>query len=969
MPNTLLQSVGFIRADGNYITGLVPVKDTLKKSNLNVDEQAVIQEAQSFNQIDYRIDYVFFRRFSDGRSSQIAAYVVDNSDGKLDKDALSKLHRQVWLQGKAPLLYIAGASQIDILACAREPDFWDNNKQQYQYNPAQTFQKDLLLTAGKISERMKKFSALRLADGTFWDDPDNKNLVNHDKAAHQSLIKAIVETDKAIEGENNPLLRRLFLLMVLIKYLEDRKVFKKGGWFGRFHKGAKRFQDVLKSGEPEKVYKLLSALARKFNGDVFDIAKFSNQQLSESSLREFASFAEAKTIDKQRYLWEQYSFEHLPVEIISHIYQRFIRGGHGAVYTPPFLADLLLDHVMPYKKMTGKERILDPACGSGIFLVGAFKRLINLWRSENNWENPSVDKLKDTLKKCIYGVDLDKNAIDLTAFSLSLAICDALRPNVIWNELQFDYLRDSSLFETDFFELLLGSQNGTYNILGKKFDIVVGNPPFESELSEAAKRVDKKAQGHNLARENCPDNQIAYLFLEQALTLLCPQSGRVCMIQPAGFLYNRNVDSFRTVFFRNCCVETIFDFASIRKLYEAVDPKTVAVFALNNRPASDHNINHWTFRRTVSVKEKICFELDHYDHHRIPQEQGENNPYIWRANLLGGGRLVDISKRFQNTRTFSAYIAKQKDWIYGEGFIAGERKKKKREKEIRKPAPFLTGKPFLPTKAFTNQGIDEDQIGIVTQQLFASPKRQEQFTSPLILIKELDTLPIAFWNKGFLSYRHEIVGVHAPVSDMPKLCELYKYLRRRHHFLRFMVTLYGSRAFIAKSTSILKQDIDILPYPEDEKDLSLSFWEKILCDEAINNMADYIRIGQNSDLLQKSANKNVLCQYSEMFIKMLGSIYGDLKASNPIFLNSLICQPFYFGDSPELEWIDKDAEPELTKLVYYEKHAHLRTVRVVRFYDRNVILIIKPDRLRYWIRSMAIRDADETLADLYNQGY
>jgi len=857
--NILLQSVDFIRADGKLTSGLVPVKGSIAKK-LTIDEQAVVVEAKSFKHFETKndipiIDFVFFRRFSDGRSSQVAAYVVDNSEGKLNKNTLSKLHHQVWLQGTAPLLYITGASKIDILACAREPEFWNKNKQKPEYKPAKTLQKDLLTTAGRISDEMKKFSALRLADGTFWDDPDNRKLANHDKAAHQSLIQAIVEADKNIDGENEPIQRRLLLLMILIKYLEDRKVFKNGIWFGRFHKGARRFLDVLKNGEPEKVNRLLKALARKFNGDVFDITKFSEGKLTKKSLKDFADLVESRTIKKQRYLWDQFSFEHLPVEIISYIYQRFIKGGHGAVYTPPFLAALLLDHTMPYNKIIGKERILDPACGSGVFLVGAFKRLINVWRSNNDWKNPSVDKLKETLNKCIYGVDLDKNAIDLTAFSLSLAICDALRPNVIWKELQFDYLRGSNLFETDFFELLLSSQNGIYNILGKKFDIVIGNPPFESELSEAAKRVDKNAQGLEPNRGNCPDNQAAYLFLEQALSVLNSTTGRVCLIQPAGILYNRKVNSFRTVLFRKCCVEIIFDFASIRKLYEAADPKTVAVFARNSSPASDHNINHWTFRRTVSVKEKICFE-------------------------------------------------------------------------------------------------------------------QEQFTSPLILIKELDTLPIAFWNKGFLSYRHEIVGIHAPKSDMSKLCELYEYLQRHHHFLRFMVTLYGARAFIAKSTSILKQDIDVLPYPEDEKDLSLSFWEQILCDEAINNMANYIRVGQNSDLLRKSADKKVLCQYSQMFVKMLGSIYDNLKAHEPIFLNDhLICQPFYFGDNPELAWLDKDAETKLEKLIYYDNHARLRTVRVFRFYDKNVLLIVKPDRLRYWIRSTAIRDADETLTDLYHQGY
>jgi hypothetical protein len=806
---------------------------------------------------------------------------------------------------------------------------------------------------------MKKFSALRLADGTFWDDPDNRNLVNHDKAAHRSLIQAIVETDEAIDGENNPLLRRLLLLMILIKYLEDRKVFPKR-WFGRYCAGARRFLDVLKGGEVNRVRSLLEFLAHnKFNGDVFDITKFSDQKLTKTSLKHFADLVETRTINKQKYLWDQYSFEHLPVEIISHIYQRFIKGGHGAIYTPPFLADLLLDHIMPYKKITGKERILDPACGSGIFLVGAFKRLINLWRSKNNWENPSVDRLKQTLNNRIYGADLDKNAIDLTAFSLSLAICDALRPNVIWNELQFDYLRDRNLFEKDFFEMFLETKNGISNILEKKFNIVIGNPPFESALTTAAKQIDDLVQKSTPLRGKCPDNQIAYLFLEQSLTILATKNSRCCLIQPSGFIYNSNTNKFRTNILKNSEIDTVFDFTSIRNLYEAADPKTIAIFARDNRPAIGHYINHWTFRRTVSVKEKICFELDHYDHHRIAQEQAENNPYVWRANLLGGGRLVDISIRFQSMQTILKYI-QQKNWDYGEGFIIGKNGD---------PASFLTGEKYLPTAEFTANKINETKFKEIKAERFVSPKKKERFEPPLILIKENQSLPMVFWNKHFLGYKHKIVGIHAPKSAATELSQMYESLVKNQVTYQFCCMLNGTQSLVGKSTAILKQDIDLLPYPEDENDLSLSFWEKVLCDETINNMADYIRIGQNSDLLKKSADKEALCQYSQMFVKMLGSVYSNIKASNPIFLNNLICQPFYFGESPELEWIDKDAEPELTKLIYYEKHAHLQTVRVVRFYDKNVMLIVKPDRLRYWIRSTAIRDADETLTKLYQDGY
>lgn len=961
MANTALQAVDLIRTDGKLSPGLVPVCN--HRGALDIGENAVIFDAQTFE----RIDYVFFRRFSDGRSSQVAAYVVDNSDERLDKTALAELHLQVWLQGTAPLLYVAWPSRVDVLTCARGPDFWNRQAQACRYNPAKTLQ-----IAAEISNEMRKFSALRLADGTFWEDPNNAKLANHDKAAHQLLIQAVVEADRDLDGKNNPALRRLLLLMVLVKYLEDRRVFPNDGWFGRFHKGARRFFEVLKGSEPNEVNQLLSFLARKFNGDVFDLSHFSEQKLTTTKLKTFADLVEAKTLKRQRYLWEQFSFEHLPVEIISHLYQRFVEDGHGAVYTPPFLAALLLDHAMPYGKLSGNERILDPACGSGVFLVGAFRRLINFWRSQHNWQRPTVQTLKEILKNSIYGIDLDTSAIDLSAFSLSLAICDALKPEVIWAELKFDYLRESSLFQKDFFQLLLDAKQGTSSILDEPFDVIIGNPPFESKLTPAARELNQAVQRQN-SRGPLPDKQVAYLFLEQALAALRPNSGRICLIQPSGFLYNRNVHTFRGNIFEKSQVDTVLDFTSIRNLYEA-DAKTVAVSAHSRKPSKENCIIHCTFRRTLSTKERICFEIDHYDRHRILQTVAEKDPFVWRVNLLGGGRLLDMSQRFRGMRTLDEYL-KGRNWDYGEGYIAGEKKteaQKRRTEDTRKPAPFLTGKPFLPTSAFTDSGIDESRIGTVTDTLFESPRREERFAPPLILMKELETLPIAFWDRGPLAYRHEIIGIHAPPPDESELRKLFTLLREHHDFLRFIVVLHGSRAFIAKSTAILKSDIDQLPFPEETSLLELSFWEKAIQSDALEYMPDFIRLGQNSELLYRKADDSDLAEYSRMFCQMLTSVYHNLRASDPVFLSvsGLICQPFYFGQRPELSWLDEgNAEDELRKLVYYENHQHLRTIRIFRLYSENVMLIVKPDRLRYWIRSTAIRDADETLIDLRQQGY
>jgi len=121
--------------------------------------------------------------------------------------------------------------------------------------------------------------------------------------------------------------------------------------------------------------------------------------------------------------------------------------------------------------------------------------------------------------------------------------------------------------------------------------------------------------------------------------------------------------------------------------------------------------------------------------------------------------------------------------------------------------------------------------------------------------------------------------------------------------------------------------------------------------------------------LKRTASEDDVREYSSLYVRMLGSLYRNLKAADAVRLNGLIAQPFYFGDKPEVSWLGKDCEDALHRLIYDESRASLRTVRVVRYYDGNVILIVKPDRLRYWIRSTAIRDADDTLIDLRDQGW
>jgi hypothetical protein len=937
MNGSVLGAVELDPASHDTLDGLVSVHRPPAK--LRIDENTLVRTAQEFE----AVDYIFFRRFDDGRSSQPAAFVIDNSTERFNESQLARTHHDLWLLGVVPLIYIAWPTRIDLLSCARGPDFWNRGERRYQ--PAIQLEVASQVDAALAKRR---FSARRLADGTFWEESANQPLANHEKAAHESLIRAVVETDRQLDGEANPVLRRLLLLTVLVKYLEDRGVFPGEGWFGRFRIGARSFLEVLQGEEPEEVLRLLGALEKKFNGDVFNLEADTN--LTKKSLRSFARLVEARNVGEQRYLWELYSFDHLPVEVISHLYQRFVQGS-TAVYTPPFLAALLLDVAMPYDKLTGSETILDPACGSGVFLVGAFRRLVSAWRARNLWRAPDVDTLKSILHEQIVGFEISRDAVDLTAFGLALAVCDSLQPNVIWRDLRFDRLRDHSLWEADFFEAC-EPEHRAASSANREFDLIVGNPPFESKFTEAAKRVNASRV---VQRGEIPDKQIAYLFLDQCLQRLST-NGRLCLIQPSSFLYNLQSHSFRSYVAQSGRLESILDFTSVRGLYEGADPKTVAVLVGGNKV---ERLTHLTFRRTFRTAQRFGFELDHYDRHQLFVEDIVKEPRAPRTNLLGGGRLSTVAARLRGMRTLGEYVT-NRGWLIGEGFIVGDHSRK---------GEHLIGQPFLPSAALGIDGINIDELSTVRETTFQWPRNPELFKSPLVLIREHESLPIAYWDNGPLTYRNEIVGIHAPVSDREALGRFFEDLARHINFLRFCALINSPRALVGKATAILKSDIESLPYPVDLSELDMAFWEQVLAEDTREFIAPYVRLGQQSQLLQIAAEAKTVQEYALLFCRLLGTLYENLQPGKAAFLDGLICQSFFFGDEPAIDWLSPDSEAHLKSLVYEQTLDTLRTVRVVRYYQDNVILIIKPDRLRYWIRSTAIRDADDTLIELRQQGY
>ncbi len=149
----------------------------------------------------------------------------------------------------------------------------------------------------------------------------------------------------------------------------------------------------------------LSELACEFNGNIFDnFLPEEKQQIEQTELSLVADFLRAKLDipQKQYFLWEQYSFNHLPVELISSIYENFLPKEKGVVYTPPFLVNSLIDEVMPLDKAetyfsSNQFKVLDPSCGSGVFLAAAYKRMLQWWAVNHHKKN--TKKIKFPNKK------------------------------------------------------------------------------------------------------------------------------------------------------------------------------------------------------------------------------------------------------------------------------------------------------------------------------------------------------------------------------------------------------------------------------------------------------------------------------------------------------------------------------------------------------------------------------------------
>ena len=938
----------FGNADAGIVAdGIFTVK-TFNSADQLPEVVAVMEKAKH-----YKADGVFFEAAREGKPPIAQAFIYRENGAARDQD-FAKLHQRLWSWGGVPLVYHASSGLVQLFRCAHRPDFEKDGK--IVLKPFKTLE-----AAGNISSD-PWWDAVRLRSGTLWDEPEVcKQLLSSKQAAQKTLINAVKELHRDLDEKGilpKALRRKLLILSLVIKYLEERKVFE-DGFFGRFRKNAKEFFEVLADGPA--LVELLKHLQIRFNGNVFELEAEDQQKLADSNqLAHFAGFVEARRErDGQLTLWQRYSFADLPVELISHIYQLFVKDTDVAVYTPHFVVRMMLGEVLSWERLDRLEKndevILDGACGSGIFLVEAYKRLVLHWRYRNGWKHPTAKDLKRLLTSRLRGVDLEGGAVELTAFSLCLALCDALEPEEIRTSIKlFPPLKEKTIHTGCFFEL---REQGTVK---DKVGVVIGNPPFASKLTtDGAKRAYARYQEEH---GDLPDKQVAYLFLHKSMEML-EHGGVLSMLQPYSFLYNQMSREFRRKFFERWDIREILDFISVRGLFQkgGADTKVVVVVAEAKPIPPKRQVLHATFRRSGRTDAEQGFDIDYYDLHWLPKEMVLKNDRVWRSDLLGGGRVLGFADKFnkQIFKTLGQYAAEQK-WDFGEGFIAGK-------KGELSPGPHITGKPLIEPRHLKD-GVSISSLKTVTQRKFKSPYTPKRFQSPMVLVHEHENLTSRYFPSGYYTYGHKIVGFCIGDGVFEKIKLLAEWFSTHRRTLSALVCAGGTTMFTQRSTSVGLENILGLPSPTHS--LDSAYHERILVDDILDYYRNLIRLGEDSDAMKKP-DIPALPDFNEVFTARINAVYkkNKLHALAPQAWPGVVCQPYIFGKG-NVEWNGAEELKDKLNNLLKEKKGNINITRIARLYDGNTgIYLLKPDRLRYWLRSIALRDADETLADLVEQGF
>ena len=950
------------------------------------------------------------------------------SDPNVSLERIDELHRILWNQGLMSLLLVIRDDQLTAYSLVQRPLYHVESRGK---DPRLVKTLSLLTDALALRELLDATESGRFwfeNDGYFNPDNrvDNVLLVNL-LAAFQGL-----KDDLGVEPAQALLMQTMF-----VAYLEDRQIIGEAVFRDASQNRYGSLQELLDAGKPAPFEKLFVWLHEAFNGNLFkapcafETGDGPPPKLKPAHLAVLARFRhghEDMTTGQLRF-WG-YDFRYMSIGLISAVYDQFLKeeaakkSADGAFYTPMFLADIVVnqlwDELTDEQKATGVY--CDPACGSGIFLVRLFQRLVAHHCHVKGKRHATWSELKGFASR-LHGGDINSSAVRVAAFSLYIALLELSSPSDLPRLIKAGKLLPPLYGKTlhpgaDFFSV---KEATTY-------DVIIGNPPWKGRAGlETTAQNWAKAKGYLL-----PAKDIAWGFVWKALESV-KATGLVAFLLPAmGILHNTDSQAARKMLLERSRIRRIINLSDLCfQLFDGAARPTAVVLYSPQQQKTPYRFEYWVPKADLNLRLKRLVTLSRADRLTFRSDLVTSDPTVFKRRLWARApeeRLLQYLRTIPSLASFvhefkafkrsKLEFNRDEHWVIGQGFKPAQENRLDDDDYQTTTVEIVTRLPYLHASQFQSVALSKVENPPWPSSLVHRAGFEAGFRGPHIMIPQgveraVGRVRAAFSDQDFV-FQHSLQALTVPPAQrrlgMVLTAVLNSSLAAWFYF-HDTANLGADRAKVHQG-ELLKLPFDLpenMPDPEKAvkaeeelvalikremanaqkllvaQDDVLSKIDRLVFDyygldasdvaiveDTVNALIPAMQPRRSAGLqpIWAAASPGQREAYAAMLCVALAPHFrAPVSASLAARATDVAVLKLTIGDAvaPYAESTSSDFNEflaSITAKLSMEMPGNVQLIPDLRIVDGRDMYLVKPAAVRHWLRSTALADAEQIAAEL-----
>lgn len=629
---------------------------------------------------------------------------------------------------------------------------------------------------------------------------------------------------------------------LFIRFLADRGILPASGVIP----GVSSFTDCFAT--PEQATATCQWLDETFNGDLLELPERGRLTWFQS-IHAYGGGSPLKDLtailrgDKPlgdgayqtRFSWSDLHFAYLPVGLLSQVYEEYAHRFEGdaaredsVYYTPRHIAEYVVDHALGMLgEAAHRARVLDPAAGGCVFLLAAFRRLVQArWRATG--KPPTTATIRSILNTQLVGIDKNPAARQLSALALYLTALELDPAAAKLHNLKFDALQGRVLLAAeDWIDVESGLQLGslsqpTPEHLVAAFDVVLGNPPWTSNAGRPFQRaIDQVAraamQARGIASASNPDGVPDLPFLWQA-TLWARPGGVIALALHGRLLIKttRQGNEARLAVFRGLDVQYVVNGLELRntRVWPSMTAPFCLLFAHNHSSTEQSRFFAITPREDVGLNREGRVRIDSKDMWTSDPFMVGAAPALFKILAKGNALDVELIERIQHGRAQPGRPPRLmlSDYVESIGIRHGHGYQRSSDRE---DASHLAGLPMMPAPPKAHWSV----VPVERLSAFDIPRLHRVrdprlYLAPLLLVRKSPSsdpaCPQAMLSFSDLAYSESYIGYSLQgIPDAESIAVYLWSLLNSRLFLYYV--LMTSSMFGCERSAAQKSDLDAFP--------------------------------------------------------------------------------------------------------------------------------------------------------------